>query len=479
MKRKKKGRDPSFPYYQFNTRFNEDEDQDSDLAQSDSYDLPDFNSLLKNAPYFENSLPIPYEMLMKIFTEVIKVSEHPLKELCNLAQVCETWRQIILSAASLWSRIDLTKVPITDRNITRLYEIFQQNPLIISNVKEVSLRGSLTGKSNRTPAFIEGLITAPNLESLLLREVDKIASSRISLQSIIHRSLGGCLRLRNLSIIQSRNLFNNQKWISDHLIERGRYLEVLDLSMSLTSITPNLLRAIGTDSCPNLKFLDISTCDSLNTHSFDAIQLSENMPNLEVLRVGNVSFKRVYSPPEVFGLTKLRELSMPIGMRDADRDDALFATLTFGSNRITTLDLRGSSITAKALLDMPSFNVTELHMDDLCPITRQDYHRIIAKWASTLVVLSLVKINCAETLKRCLNALLENTTEPILRELDLSASDVNSKELRQFLEATKSLENVNLTSCRSLPRGCKGFYSRNPKEKTAQKLELLIKRLKT
>lgn len=471
MKRKRKGRDTNFTYGKL-TRFDEDED-----SPNDGYDLPGFTSLLRSAPYFENSLPLPYEMLMKIFTEVVEFSDHPLKELCNLAQVCETWRQIILSAANLWFRIDLTKVPITDRNISKLEEVFQQNPLIISNVKEVSLRGTLNCKSNRTPTFLEDLITAPNLRSLSMREVDKVSASRFSLPTIVHRCLGRCLTLRSLSIIQSKDLFNNQKWISDHLIERGRHLEVLNLSMSLTSITSNLLKAIGTDSCPNLRFLDISTCDSLNTHSFDAIQLSESMPNLEVLRVGNVSFKRVYSPPEVFGLTKLRELSMPIGMRDADRDDALFATLTFGSNRMTTLDLRGSSITAKALLDMPSFNVTELHMDDLCPITRQDYHRIIAKWASTLVVLSLVKINCSETLKRCLKALTENSTQPILRELDLSSSDVTSKELRQFLVATKSLENVNLASCRSLPRGCKGFYTRNPKEKTDQKLEQLIKRL--
>lgn len=459
-------------------RFGDDEESDSEWTNNEGYDLPSFDSLLNIAPLFENSLPLPYEMMMKIFTNVIEFSEHPLKDLCNLAQVCETWRQMILRAPSLWSRIDLTKVPITDGNILRLREIFEKTPIIMTNIKEFSLRGPLRCKSSDVPALIEDLMTAPNLSSLAVREIEKTSHSRFSMPTIVHRSLSRCRNLRKLSIIQSKSLFNNQKWISDHLVEHGKHLEVLNLSMSLTSISNNLLKAIGSESCPNLKYLDISTCDSLNTHSFDAIQLSKNMPNLEVLRVGNVSFKRVYSPPEEFGLKKLRELSMPIGMRDADRDDALFATLTFGSNRITTLDLRGSSITAKALLDMPSFTVTELHMDDLCPITRQDYHRIIAKWASTLIVLSLVKINCSETLKRCLKALLENTTRPILKELDLTASDVTSKELRQFLLATKSLENVNLSSCRSLPRGCKGLYSREPRDRTAQKLDELIKRLK-
>lgn len=431
---------------------------------------PQLELLLKNAPHYERSLPLPYELLMKIFHYLVDISDHPIKDLCNLAQVCETWRIIIVYSPSLWSRIDFNSLPITDGNFIVLDKLVNLSPAILQHVQEVSLKGALRFKDNRSITFLESLITAPNMTKLSIDGLDPQCRSTVLGQ--ITRSIGQCRKLRNLIIKNTRLLFGQQRWLADHLIDNGKYLEELHLTSSLTSVSSQLFRAIASDYCPLLRVLDMSTCDFLNTRSFDAIQLAQNMPNLVILRVANVSFRRVHMPPEIPGLTKLEELSMPIAMRDADRDDALLATLTYGSERITSLDLRGSSISANALIDLPSYNVRELHIDDLCPLTRENYCDFIRRWQHSLEVLSLVKINCSQTVKKCLDALISSQNTSNIKEVDLESSDVTADDLRDFLDAAKSLRTINLSSCRSLPRGCKGRYSQSDSYNAQQLIDL-------
>lgn len=436
---------------------------------------PQIELLFKAGRHYSDCMTVPYEILLKIFDYAVSTSDHPLRDLCSIARTCETWRQIVLQSPKLWARMDLTQVPATDRNFNNIQKVIKGCPEILESIREINFKGALKFKNAGTSHIVERLITAPNLSNLVLSDLK--TQNKISMPTILFRSINNCKNLKEIHLTQSRILFNNQKWLVDYLIENGTNLEVLNLSMSLNMISSQLLRAIGFEFCPNLRFLDISTCDSVTTHSFDAIQLAQNMPNLEVLRVGNVSFKRVYNAPDVKGLRKLRELSMPIGMRDADRDDPLFATLTFGSNSMRTLDLRGSSITAHALLDMPSNNLRELHMDDMCPIARREYHHVIAKWSHSLEVLSLVKINCSETVKSCLKA-ISDCGYSKLRDLDLSSSDVTTMDLKEFLTKVKSINSINLSSCRSLPRGCKGLYSRYPSDPSTQNIRILQQKLK-
>jgi len=359
---------------------------------------------------------------------------------------------------------------MTDKNLQVLNEIIDNKPAILLHINEISIRGKVKAKSASSGSFLEHLITAPNLKELQIEEFDPQGKKCFQLS----RAIGQCRNLRKLSIKGTR-IMGQQKWLADHLLDNGKHLEELHLTSSMTAVSSNLFRAIASDYCPLLRVLDISTCDFVNTRSFDAIQLAQNMPNLEILRVANVSFKRVYLAPESPGLKKLEELSMPIGMRDAERDDALLATLTYGSDRISTLDLRGASITANALENMPSYNLRELHIDDICPITRRFYHKFINKWRHSLEVVSLVKINCSETIRSCLFSLIYDNDQdyendgkyrqrpPIkIREIDLESSDVEAHDLKRFMTKAVTLERINLASCRSLPRGCKGRYARIP-----------------
>lgn len=449
-----------------------DEWQESTFADPEQ---PQLSLLFKIAPYYENCVSLPYELLMKILSYVIDTSDHPLRDLVNLSQVSESWRMLILKSPSLWSRIDFSEVPLTPGNVRVIKKILKLNPKILNYVREFAIGGSISGKNDKIITFIETITKAPQLDTLTIRRI--ASSNRCNSPSAIIRSILQCRSLKRLTITQSKTLFNNQKWLSDFLMYSGRDLEVLNIAMSLSTISTQISRAIASDFCPNLKILDMSTCSALITKSLDATVLAENMPNLEVLRLGNVSFKPVHQVPQEFKLKKLEELSMPTPMRDPDRDDALFATLTYGSNRMKTLDLRGSSISASALIDMPSQNLRELHLDDICPSMRQMYSTMFSKWAHSLEVLSIIKINCPDTVKKCLKTFTELGEMVRIREIDLQASEVVLDDLRDFVKASPSLSSINLSSCRSLPRGCKGLYLRNvPKGiNTADFNELMAK----
>lgn len=461
--------------FQINKRTRDYEIEEQSQVQK--VENPQLDLLFKNAPYYEGSMPVPYELLLKIFRFLVEISDNPIRDLCNIARVCESWRLIVMQTQthhSLWTRVDLTKIPLSTGNFSSLSKIFA-NSESFKYVKEVAFKGVVQSKHTRTTQLLEELITAPNLKTLSISEFSQ--DNRNIITSTVLRALPRCRSIQNLSITNSRRLFQNVKWFNDFLIENGHQLRELDLAMSMAMIPPILLRLLNNEFCPNLKILDLSTCDAVCTHSFDAIQLAQNLPGLQVLRVGNVSFKRIEEKPPVNYLTELRELSMPTGIPDSARDDALFATLTYGSMSITTLDVRGSTISPTALIDSPSRAVKEFHMDDLCPSLRGMYHRVIKEWRSSLEVLSLVKINHEGTMSQCLKALYEDDQVPLIRDIDLSNTDVIADDLKNFLRSAKHLVSINLTTCRSLPRGCRGKYSKTPNDQTTQPLRELMSKL--
>lgn len=468
-----------FVFKQFG-RLTED-DSETEQASNKTNKSAQLELIFKQSRQFSDSLPLPYEIMMKIFKYVIETSDHPLLDLFNMSRVAEEWRCIIVNSPILWSRIDLNLIPMTDRNINVISRIIDMNQTMISCVKEFAFQGPVQCKnSNKLTEFIHRLLTAPKLQKLSIKNFKQ--EQRTTVIPVFHKAIQETKHLKSLTITDSRLLFNNQKWLSDYLTNYGSELEVLNLAMSLPTVSSQLLKAIYMNFCPSIRVLDLSTCESLDTQSIDAVQLSQNMPNLEVLRLGNVSLKKVTEVPERFGLTKLKELSMPKRMRDFKRDDNMVMTLTYGSERITSLDLRGSDLTPCVLVDMPSYELKELHIDDIYPPHRKLYHRIIKKWSHSLEVLSLVKINCSLTMKECLKALIDDNNDrskneaPKLRELDLSTSDVATEDLIAYLETAYSLESINLTACRSLPRGCKCLFNKD--SSVSKRFDSLISSLK-
>lgn len=458
----------------------------------------------KKAPEFNCYLPLPYELLIKIFRDVVKISTNPIKDLFNLSRVCESFRRMILSDLNdLWYRIDLSSIPMTDNNVMTLSRILFSDNIQSSPLKEFKVDGQ-SAKSGHDKAydFMDMVLRSPKMEYLTIKNAKTTSKQATKLFRIVHKSLTNCEKLKSLTISDARPLFGNTKWISDYLNQGyGKHLECLDLSLSMTVISPVLQRSIcNLENCPNLKVLDLTTCDCILSNSFDIAQLSVNSPNLEIFRAGNVSFRRVSIPPVEYHFKKLRELSIPIARRDADRDDCLFASIAYGSIDLKLLDIRGSMISAHAIINTPSFNLKELHMDDTCPISRPQYGLIMRKWRESLEILSLVKICCSQTIQDCLENLFVfaheskkdlkphgrtsklKSTDKIchIRELDLSQSYIEPEVLQTFLLAAVELQSIDLTSCRSLPHGCRGIYKRHPNsDRQEQNLLTLMKNLNT
>lgn len=430
--------------------------------------------LMKPGTEYNSFLPLPYDIMVMIFRESITISEYPMNQILKLSQVCEGWRRMMLENPPLWQRLDVTGMPITSRNVSVIKRVYEEF-VGYESIKHFVLSGFISSVTSNILSFIEYIIKAPSLKTLEIKELRSNCPSKAN--GFIIELIGRvCKNLDTLIISNNKDFFNNVKWISEYLTQNGANLKTLDLSMSFNFIPPQLQKVICKE-CRYLKFLDLTTCDSILSNSFDAPLLASSLPELEFFRAGNVSFKQVTSPPTNYGLPKLKEISIPIGMRDVDRDDAILATLAYGSNSLRVLDIRGSSVSAQALICMPSDVVEELYMDDICPFMRRDYKNIIMKWSKTLKSLSLTKINCASTIGSCLKALIDDGNKCLVRQVNLSCSEVEGRDLLEFLRYAKELRSIDLTSCRSLPRGCKMVFKREPSSQTDLELKILESRL--
>lgn len=400
---------------------------------------------------------LPAELLLKIIKYSIETSDNPLLQLVNCSQVSEYWRQLVVFNSDLWSRLDLTHLPQTKRNIETLKQLFRLNQNIPKSIRGLDLEG--WNVNNLVFPLINSIFEHQKLEHLGLKAVT--TANRTTFFEAISKTSE---TLKSIVVNNSKALLQTgQSWLMQYFTNYGNNLETLDLNVSLHSITPSLFKIICS-SCVNLKVLDLSTGVYINQGSLglDASLFANNLPNLEVLRCATTSFKRVINVNPLRGLTKLKELSIPTLVPDSDRDDALFATLAYGTESLEYLDIRGSVISTYALNDLPSSKITALHMDDMSSNIYRNYPLIIKKWAKNLECLSLLRINNGDLIDGSLKIIAEEQKNGSnLRAIDLSGSDVTLTGLRYILESCNQLEAINLISCRCLPRGFKGSYSSN------------------
>lgn len=173
-----------------------------------------------------------------------------------------------------------------------------------------------------------------------------------------------------------------------------------------------------------------------STSWIDAQLLVQNVPNLQFfLRLAEVSFIRVHVALEVFSLKNLKELSMPVDL-NVSRNAHLLATLTYGSDQITTLDLRASLISSSALINMPSKNVKELLIDHwkcLRIFQERNYSNIIRGWRHSLEVVSLINVNFRNPIRCRLKVLIDRREGPlIIKDFNLDSCYVKAEDLTRF-----------------------------------------------
>merc|ERR1712088_613387 len=84
--------------------------------------------------------------------------------------------------------------------------------------------------------------------------------------------------------------------------------------------------------------------------------------------------------------------------------------------------------------------------------------RLVKKWCRTLKELDIANTTDSRTVDWALIALVENEEYLKLRKLNLNGTGVSLKALTKLLNCCPTLESLNLSSCRALPRGMKRMY---------------------
>lgn len=128
----------------------------------------------------------------------------------RLAQVCEHWRQLIITSPALWSTIDLSSLSESRFPMERFRRLHQENRLFQS-VQHIDLSNWKADMAKKMLEFLADC-SQYDLHSLSIRRCRNIASP--FLQSVIAHA--GNLRLLNISGI---TVCNYHRFITKILIK--------------------------------------------------------------------------------------------------------------------------------------------------------------------------------------------------------------------------------------------------------------------
>lgn len=436
-----------------------------------SYSATDFNCLLRQLK-FDFEQIIPPEILVKIFSFVLEVEQLHAQTLIKLSQVCDNWRNLIISTPVLWRRLDLTgfsdvKFPL--QSFQRLNDTNQ----LFTCVNELNLSGWSGANAEK---IIEIVANSSNfdLEMLCVRNCRNISCK--FLDTVIRR----CPNIKDLDIsaITTSSHQNCQNPFTTPvfrpLLEAcGGKLESLKLSENMLPSFPTTMSIIM-EFCHNLEVLDVSNVASLGARStsISIDKLQRSCPNLRILRAANVNFTPTVCSaacPPVPGFPKLEELSIPFHenfivpslMQDGNTDWTL-ELLTKDAAKLTLLDIRGSRyISPRGLLKVPTWTLKHLSISNCTKLEEQHetLGNVFTKWSKTLVDVDLSWNKSDKCVEACITALSEvGREESKLKTIQLRGSAVSHEMLRELLRCCPQISSIDLQSCRSLPRGIKRAF---------------------
>ena len=179
-----------------------------------------------------------------------------------------------------------------------------------------------------------------------------------------------------------------------------------------------------------------------------------------MLGLNEVPVREQMSSP---GFPYLEELTIGVDQRGYfdGMDDQQIERILKKSDKLKVLDIRGcKSITDSTLVRLPCWDIEYLYVSG-CSVTtssKDGLELLVKKWCRTLVDLDIGNTTDNKTVDWAIMALVENEDVIRLKKLNLFGTGVSLKQLTKLLNCCKTLEILNLTSCRALPRGMKRMY---------------------
>ncbi|KAM6958862.1 F-box/LRR-repeat protein 6 [Aplochiton taeniatus] len=231
-----------------------------------------------------------------------------------------------------------------------------------------------------------------------------------------------------------------------------------------------LLAALSRGCCPDLELLEINTkLDSGYCQLPICIQALQNQcPKLRTFRMLNVTpiQKLMRNRPDYTpGFPLLEELCMATTavsfMTDKDLQNIVHC-----STKLRVLDLRGCSrITAVGLASLPCEELQclywGLYFSSKVALAscKKGLHMLTQKWIGTLRELDVTNhIFTEEDMEIAMSYLTRGVRTDSLCSLNLSGTKISTSALRLLVGQSPSLNYLNLSSCRYLPRGLKRIY---------------------
>ena len=389
------------------------------------------------------SSKIPNELLYKIFLyAVYNFSSVPL--LCRVSRVCQKWHAVA-SDPFLWCSIDLSYLAINSVKAKDETLALMSKRNIFKYVQELNLN-SWSKLTNSGLEIIANHCVA--LQSINLSKCGRITSKGVSLIAT------HCSKLTsiNLSYIQTDATSNMS--IKNLLHERGHGLEALYLAGNKSVGTPSL--AAVQACCVKLKILDLSSCSTGN-FSLHLERLQAACPHLVELRLSELPFTVVASEMDALeGFPCLELLSLASLTGGFGIDDKLLQRFLKTSSKLRQLDLRGcENVSYGAFTDIPADSLEQLFLSR-CKISWKNLFKIIkARWNDSLRDLD---VSWCSNLNDAALLTLMGSTHSSLMKFNLAGTGVATTGVRNILDSCPKLTELNLTSCRGVPRGLKKLH---------------------
>ncbi|XP_064616631.1 F-box/LRR-repeat protein 6-like [Liolophura sinensis] len=395
---------------------------------------------------------VPPEILLKIFQMVVS-TEGAVPFLCRAARVCRLWYNTSCNS-QLWLRVDLSYGWIKSQERYLTWLSTHRIPLCT----DIQLNGWKLLTYNGIKSLAEN---CPKLSSINLSHCPKITSRAVQVLA------DNCPCLAKIDLSATSTEAVSQMSLK-YLLERvGNSVTHLTLGNNTLKGFNSVLNCISTH-CPNLELLDVSNVFFSSDYlSFNVEKFQQGCRKLKTLRFVNSKVRasqatqreQIESP----GFPALEELSIAVNTnkntcRLAMDGDALSRILK-NSTELKTLDIRGWSFCSfRSLIHIPATSVEQLLLAQNNVHVTPDFgfELVMQKWRHSLVELDLSWNSYRDNvLDAGIELLTEFPDECRVEVLDLAGTNIECSTISTILSRCPRLRAVNLSSCRSLPRGIK------------------------
>ncbi len=218
----------------------------------------------------------------------------------------------------------------------------------------------------------------------------------------------------------------------------------------------------------SLEELDISniTTTSRDTILINIEKMQKGCPRLRVLNANHTMLglsdtpikEQVHSP----GFPRLRELHIAVDSRGyfEGMDDSQIERVLKKSDGLKVLDVRGCQhVTDSCLIRLPTWEMERLVLSGCSAASHSidGIELMVRKWAAKLIEVDVSATAGQKAVNFAVEAFAE-ADETVVKKLNLCSTAVGVKPLTRLLKACNTLEYLNLTSCRGLPRGMKRLH---------------------